>query len=78
MSENSNYRLLAGIRKLSLALYQELISMGILIILQRLVLVSKIAKLKNYATGLKGLTIFVFCDQKFWFSPHLGDYIPLW
>ena len=47
------YRQLAGIRKLSLALYQELISMGMQIILQSLVVVSKIARFESYAAGLK-------------------------
>ena len=37
---------------MGLALYQELISMGIAILLQSLVLVSKIAQFKSYAAGL--------------------------
>ena len=49
MSENSNYCYLTGIRKLSLALYQELISMVMLKILQSLVLVSQIAQFKSFA-----------------------------
>lgn len=53
MSEKFNYLYLAGITKLSLALYQKLISMGMHIIIQSLVLVSKIAQFKSYAAGLK-------------------------
>ena len=46
MSEKSQ---ISGIRKLRLALYQELISSGMPIILQSLVLVSKTAQFKSYA-----------------------------
>ena len=52
MTEKFNYLSLARITKLSLALYQKLISMGTHLILQSLVLVSKIAQFKSYAAGL--------------------------
>ena len=52
MSEKFNYLSLARITKLSLALYRKLISMGMHIILQSLVLVSKMAQFKSYAAGL--------------------------
>ena len=52
MSEKFNYLSLARITKLSLALYRKLISMGMHIILQSLVLVSKIAQFRSYAAGL--------------------------
>ena len=52
MSEKFNYLSLARMTKSSLALYRKLISMGMHIILQSLVLVSKIAQFKSYAAGL--------------------------
>ena len=52
MTEKFNYLSLARITKLSLALYQKLISMGMHLILLSLVLVSKIAQFKSYTAGL--------------------------
>ena len=52
MTEKFNYLSLPRITKFSLALYQKLISMGMHLILQSLVLVSKIAQFKSYAAGL--------------------------
>ena len=53
ISEKFNYLSLARITKLSLALYEKLISVGMHIILQSLVLVSKIAQFKSYAAEPK-------------------------
>ena len=53
MTEKFNYLSLPRITKFSLALYQKLISMGMHLILQSLVLVSKIAQFKSYAAGLE-------------------------
>ena len=52
MREKINYLSLVRITKLSLALYRKLISTGMHIILQSVVLVSKIAQFKSYAAGL--------------------------
>ena len=58
MTEKFNYLSLPRITKFSLALYQKLISMGMHLILQSSVLVSKIAQFKSYAAGLYIIWVF--------------------
>ena len=62
-----------------MALYQELISMGMLIIVQNLVLVSKTAQFKSYAAGLFP---FSFCFSLFvigliLFGPSYGTVLSI-
>ena len=61
MHKNFKLSLLTRKRKSSLALYQELISTGMLMIVQSLVLVSKTAQFKSYVAGLIAVrhTLFV-------------------
>ena len=72
MTEKFNYLSLPRITKFRLALYQKLISMGMHLILQSLVLVSKIAQFKSYAAGLKSKILFQLFQERVIVS--VGDY----
>ena len=81
MTEKFNYLSLARITKLSLALYQKLISMGMHLILQSLVLISKIAQFQSYAVGLYSelfITNVTPCFLRAVPSSHSDCYVLLW